>query len=185
MRIFTLTNGTYSAQSNGTACVPKWYPCTGSRNEFSTFKCCSGWNCVWPMNAPHFGAKRCEPPVPLPTDLPGDAPAARSDTICHSCRSRGFLCPKSCGFGPICVPRWSPCSGPKNRFHTSKCCTKGWRCVWPKNAPNFGAKQCEPPPPKCIRNWYHCRANIPCCSQRWRSKRLRNTRYFRGTRCEP
>jgi len=66
---------------------------------------------------------------------------AENGRICHSCRSKVYKCPASCGFDHVFVPRWQPFSDPKNLFMTRKCCTKGWRCVRPKNAT---AKRCEP-----------------------------------------
>lgn len=172
---------TLSAESDGTLCFPKWYPCTDRRYK-SDPPCCSGWKCVQLKNAPYFGVKRCEPPVLVdredisvpahadsiqfaypdgsdaavliiysprasvapkvgrrpkekrcqpPVRITSDASVLVGSAICHSRRSRGYKCPASCGFDPDCV---QPCRGPKNRFSTSKCCAKGWRCVRAKSA---------------------------------------------------
>lgn len=149
-------------------CVPRWEVCSGTNNRYRTSKCCTkGWRCVRPMNEPNFGEKRCEPPSSTRTAPPVTAAKHSEDSICHSCRSRGFKCPASCEFDPICVPRGEACSGPNNRYHTSQCCTKGWRCIRPKNAGNSAPERCEPPRERCVPK-YVCTfvfSNVSFCRQ--------------------
>lgn len=173
--------------SKDTSCVPKFQPCGATlKNASTASNCCLGLRCVGPKNVTDLGGEKlCEPLIIRSLEQPASTGGVRSSSRCSECQQLGLVCPNDCGFDPICVPRWSPCSGPRNRFRTNKCCARGWRCVWPKKAPNFGAKRCEPPPPRCIPNWYKCENNRGCCSRGWRCKRPRNPRGFPGTRCEP
>ncbi|PXF45115.1 Expansin-YoaJ [Gracilariopsis chorda] len=42
-----------------------------------------------------------------------------------------------------CVPDWKPCTGPKNWWGTSNCCSGNYRCVKAGQA-NFVGRRCEP-----------------------------------------
>nr|BAK20041.1 hypothetical protein [Gracilariopsis andersonii] len=42
-----------------------------------------------------------------------------------------------------CVPNWKPCTGPKNWWRTSNCCSSNYRCVNAGQA-DFVGKRCEP-----------------------------------------
>lgn len=98
-----------------------------------------------------------------------------------------------------CVPRWRACTGPNNRWGTSKCCRK-FKCVRAtgraKNT--FVGKRCEPKNRRirpgrggrCVPNWKACtgKNNVwgtsRCCGN-FRCVNPPAGRPFVGKRCEP
>lgn len=92
---------------------------------------------------------------------------------------------------PKCVPKFKPCTGPKNYWKTSNCCLPNFRCV-KASAPNFRYKRCEPivrGKAKCVPSWKACTGpdnkwgTSRCCGnfvcrRPWRKS-------FRGLRCIP